>query len=410
MHWQLSRKSAFVILTFATVVTMATASAPSPIYPIYQERWHFSVTVLTLVFAVYVVGLLVALLTVGSLSDHLGRRPILVVAFILAAISTMLFWTADGPVALIFARLVQGLASGTAMSALAAGLLDFAPSNRVTLGTTSTAVGTSVGMAMGAGSVGLLTQWTPHPDFYVFPVLTWVFLTLAGASLLLPEEIARRRLTFSVLRPKIRLAPEARSEFWASAPSTVAGWACTGLFLGLVPSLSHDIFHLDFGSAGGFTIAFLYIAVTAGGMWAGRCRARSAAILGGTSLTAGTAALAIALSSTSVPVFAAGSLAVGLGVGLTFNGNLRAIGAVTVPQKRSETFAVVYVLSYLSLSIPVFAAGITAPSWGLEVASYAYIGFVGVLSVAAFVSALARQTDRQKNDTPALDGQHTGQP
>jgi MFS family permease len=64
-----------MVLTLATLAMMATASAPSPLYPLYRERWGFSITTLTVIFAVYVVGLLGALLTVGSLSDHLGRRP-----------------------------------------------------------------------------------------------------------------------------------------------------------------------------------------------------------------------------------------------------------------------------------------------------------------------------------------------
>lgn len=70
---RLGRGPAFAVLFGANVVMMATASAPSPIYPLYRERWGLSVTMLTVVFAVYVVGLLGALLTVGSLSDHLGR-------------------------------------------------------------------------------------------------------------------------------------------------------------------------------------------------------------------------------------------------------------------------------------------------------------------------------------------------
>ncbi|MFE0510568.1 MFS transporter, partial [Streptomyces sp. NPDC058964] len=83
----------------ANVVMMATASAPSPIYPLYRERWGLSVTMLTVVFAVYVVGLLSALLTLGSLSDHLGRRPVLVAALLVAAPRTALFWGAAGQVA-----------------------------------------------------------------------------------------------------------------------------------------------------------------------------------------------------------------------------------------------------------------------------------------------------------------------
>ncbi|MGV9351907.1 MFS transporter, partial [Streptomyces spiralis] len=95
------------MLVCVTVVMMATASAPSPIYPLYQERWGLSVTMLTVIFAVYVVGLLGALLTVGSLSDHLGRRPVLVAARFIGAASTAIFWTADGVVSLMIARVVK---------------------------------------------------------------------------------------------------------------------------------------------------------------------------------------------------------------------------------------------------------------------------------------------------------------
>ena len=104
---RLGRRAAFVLLVCANVLMMATASAPSPIHPLYRERWGFSVTMQTVIFAVYVAGLLGALLTVGSLSDH-PRNP--------------------------------------------------------HLGPTMTAVGTSVGMAIGAGVVGLLVQVTTHPD------------------------------------------------------------------------------------------------------------------------------------------------------------------------------------------------------------------------------------------------------
>ncbi|WP_307610313.1 MFS transporter [Pseudarthrobacter sp. W1I19] len=393
----MSPKTAFAILAVATVALMATASAPSPIYPIYQERWHFSTTLLTVIFTVYVAGLLGALLTVGSLSDHIGRRPVLVAAFLVAATSTALFWTANGPAALITARLAQGVASGTAMSALAAGLLDFAPRARPHLGATLTAVGTSLGMATGAGAVGLLSQWTPRPDFYVFPVLTLMFLGLAAVSCLLPQARVRRVPAWAAVRPRLRLETHARPQFWASVPSTIAGWAATGLFLALVPSLVREELHLKFASAGGLTIAVLYIAVTVGGIWSTHRSARGAVILGAALMTGGAATLALSLEMDSIQEFAAGSFAVGLGIGLTFNGNLRSIGNVTAPARRSQTFTIIYILSYASLSIPTLAAGIVAPSWGLEVTSHAFIGFVGTLSAGALACAVLFPLTRKSN-------------
>src|ERR1700759_2246323 len=124
------RGGAFALLFCATGVLMASASAPSPISPLYQERGGFSVTMLTVVFAVYVVGLLGALLTVGSLSDHVGRRPVLVAALGVAAGGAAVFWTADGLGSLLVARVVQGIATGAATGPLAAGLVEFSPTGR----------------------------------------------------------------------------------------------------------------------------------------------------------------------------------------------------------------------------------------------------------------------------------------
>jgi len=92
------------------------------------------VTILTVVFAVYVAGLVGALLTVGSLSDHLGRRPVLVASLLLAAAGTAIFWAAGGVFSLVFARVVQGIATGTATGALAAGLVEFSPEGRPHVG------------------------------------------------------------------------------------------------------------------------------------------------------------------------------------------------------------------------------------------------------------------------------------
>src|SRR6185437_11338884 len=376
---RLGRRASFVLLVCATVLMMATASAPSPIYPLYRERWGFSVTMLTVIFAVYVAGLLGALLTVGSLSDHLGRRPVLVAALLVAAASTAIFWAADGVGLLLIARVVQGLATGTATGALAAGLVEFAPEERPHLGPTMTAVGTSAGLAIGAGVVGLLVQVTTHPDAYVFPLLTLAFVSLAVVVLAIPEPHTRRAGGLASLRPRVRVPREARPEFLASVPAIVAGWSMTGLFL------ATTVLHVGFGAAGGLSIAVLFLANSAGGVWAVRHAPRVATSLGAVCLALGSAGLAAALVLTSVIVFVIGSVVAGLGVGLTFNGTFRVISTATSAEARSEVFSAAYVVSYTALSVPSLAAGLLAGWWGLESTAYLYIAFVAVLSVIAAV-------------------------
>lgn len=114
---RLGGRASFVVLVCADVLMMATASAPSPIYPLYRERRGFSVTMLMVIFAVYAAGLPGALLTVGSLSDHLGRRPVLVAALLVAAASTAIFWAADGVGSLLIAPVSGSRDAGPLMGA-----------------------------------------------------------------------------------------------------------------------------------------------------------------------------------------------------------------------------------------------------------------------------------------------------
>ncbi|MFG3206754.1 MFS transporter [Streptomyces sp. NPDC048192] len=375
------------MLTVTTVVLMAAASAPSPIYPLYRRRWDFSVTLLTVVFAVYVVGLLGALLLLGPVSDRLGRRPVLLAALLLATASTAIFWTAGGVLSLVVARTVQGLATGTAVGALAAGLVDLSPSQRPHAGTTVTAVGTSVGLAASAAVVGLLVESVAHPDTCVFPVLTCVFLLLTVAVWYIPETAAPAPDAPPRFRPSVRVPPGSRHRFLAAVPALVAGWSVTGLFLALTPSVVTGVLHVRRGAAGGMDIAALFLAGGLGGMWSARHTVRRATLLGGALLTLGSAGLAVAITLPSPYVYACGAVVAGLGVGLTYNGNLRAIGEVTTAQSRSGVFSAVYVVSYAALSLPALAAGFLTPVWGLRTTSLVYVAFVGSLSLITLVHA-----------------------
>src|SRR5690242_14377314 len=94
---------------------LAASSVPSPLYPVFQDQWHFSDVTLTSVFAIYAITLLAALLTVGSISDHIGRRPTLLAALVLEIVAMLLFAGAEGTGWLFAARALQGIATGTAM-------------------------------------------------------------------------------------------------------------------------------------------------------------------------------------------------------------------------------------------------------------------------------------------------------
>lgn len=234
-----NRPVSFVVAGAASAATLTAASAPSPLYPVYQRLWGFSAFTLTVIFAVYVLALLAALLTVGSLSDRVGRRPVASGALVLLALGMLLFVTAEGPGGLIAARVVQGLAVGAATSTTTAMIMDWAPNPR--FGSILSSAVPSLGIAIGAVLAGALVQFAPHPRQLVFWILAVVYLVIAALIWLVPErprlESISRESIWRSLLPSAGLPPHTRPVFFALLPAIGATWALAGLYLSLGSSI-----------------------------------------------------------------------------------------------------------------------------------------------------------------------------
>ncbi len=94
MFVAIPRAAAFWVMGALLGLLMIAAAAPSPLYAVYQADWHFSAATLTTVFAVYVVALLAAFLIAGRLSDHIGRRPVIIAALLTEIAAMACFITA----------------------------------------------------------------------------------------------------------------------------------------------------------------------------------------------------------------------------------------------------------------------------------------------------------------------------
>ncbi len=121
---RLRSSAALYLLASITVFLLAASSAPTPLYAVYQDHWGFSPITTTLVFGVYALAVLAALLIIGSLSDHVGRRPVLLVALAVQVVAMVVFATAGAVSELVLARILQGLSTGAAVGAVGAGMLD----------------------------------------------------------------------------------------------------------------------------------------------------------------------------------------------------------------------------------------------------------------------------------------------
>ena len=215
-------------------------------------------TTLTVIFAVYVLGLIGSLLVLGGLSDHIGRRPVLAAAIALEAVAFVLFFIAGDVTVLLVARVAQGIATGAAFSTLGATLVDLNPPHSPGRAGLVNAVAPISGLALGALGCGALVQFGPAPTHLVFALLL-VGTGFAGAVVaLMPETSARRQGAMASLVPLLGIPARLRPDVYALVPIIVASWALGGLYLSLGPSVAVSLFGLTNHLIGGLVVTLLW--------------------------------------------------------------------------------------------------------------------------------------------------------
>ena len=230
----ISQRSSLAFLVIMVLTFLAASSAPTPLYQVYQDHLHFSAAMLTAIFGVYAVSLLAALLTVGSLSDYLGRKPVIFVALLLNSVAMLLFIHADSTACLLAARALQGFATGTATAVLSATLLD---TDRVR-GPMLNSLAPMLGMASGGLGSGLLVEFAPWPTQLIYYTLLGLMVLQALYVWRLPETVSRIPGALKSLAPTLHVPPQARRALWLAMPLNVAVWALGGFFSSLAPSLA----------------------------------------------------------------------------------------------------------------------------------------------------------------------------
>jgi MFS family permease len=400
---RLPRTAAFWSVAVFLVLMLAASGVPSPLYRVYQEQFGFSSGMLTTVFGIYSFALLASLLVVGALSDHAGRRPVLIVAFVLEAAAMALFLFADDVGWLLAARVVQGLATGALTSTLGATLLDLQRTDRP-LGAFINSVSPGLGLPIGAAGAALLMQFVPSPTDWVFGVLTVAFLLAAVGTFLLPESSPRLPGTLASLRPQVHVPPAHRRAFVVALPCLVATWALGGLYASLGPSLVFDVFGIDSHLAGGLLILALNGTGVVGSLALRTSRPERALLVGALIFAVGVVGTLGALLTTSAVLLFTAAVVTGFGFGAAFLGAVATITAGVAPGHRAGLLAGIFVVGYLAFSLPAIAAGIAAGEFGLTRTTEVYGAAVAVLALLAVAGLLRarRQLARPAVEAPEV--------
>jgi MFS family permease len=389
---------AFWVVAVAFCLNLAFSAVPTPLYTIYQQRDHFSTLMVTVVYAVYAIGVIASLFLGGHVSDWVGRRRVLVPAIAVNVLSAVLFLAFPSLAGLIIARIVSGVSIGLTTGTATAYLAELhlgaggAPTGRrPQIVATAANLG---GIGVGPLGAGLLAQFLPSP--LVIPYLVFggalVVLTLLVAF---APETANRPDPQPAWRPqRVSIPAHARGTFYAATGAAAAAFAVYGVFNSLMPAFLAGTMHETSYAVAG---AVAFSAFASGGCAQIALGAKSTATTLKVSLPvlfAGLALFTIGMWLPSLPVFVIGGIVTGAGGGLVFRGSLVAAASTAEPKARAEVLAGFFLGAYIGLSVPVIALGVATEYVSARDVMLVFVVLAAIAIAAGTRAVLRSHTDR----------------
>jgi MFS family permease len=398
-RFALSKRSSFWAAAVIAFLPFAANAAASPLYRVYQAQFGFSATTLTLLFAVYIVVLLVTLLFLGSLSDHVGRRPVMLVGLAIGALACGLFLVANGIGLLFAARALQGVAVGQMAGGASAALIDLRPRSSIApLVSSAAATG---GQALGAIGASVLAQYAPAPTHLIWYVLLAAFVASILAVLAMGEPGTIRPGMLASLRPHVSVPRAARGAFAVAVPCLIGVWALGGFYLSLGPSLAAQLLrsgNLLWGGVLIFVLTGLGAAASAGLV---NMEPVGVMVRGCIALTAGALVTFAAIETGTPAVLFVGTAIAGLGFGPAFMGAYRAAVARAPSDDRAGLVTAIYIVSYLATAIPAVIGGVATSHYGLHDTALVYSLAVAALAAGAVILLIRRTGAAGESDPGA---------
>jgi predicted MFS family arabinose efflux permease len=383
-----------VVVAYVFTAVMLGGTVPAPLYPFYVDSLGLSPFLVTVVFAAYAVGTLAALLLGGGLSDRVGRRPVLGLAVVVAAVSTAVFLAWPTLPGLLAGRVLSGLSVGLTTGTATAALAELHPDRRTA--TTLATVANMGGLGLGPVLAGVLAAHLPSPTSTPF----WAFLVVllpAVALVAVPETGPARARTprdlLRAVRPQRLGVPRGtRTRFAAAATAGFAAFALLGLFTSLTSSFLGSALGDPSPQVVGLAIAVVFAAAVGAQLLAQRMDVARAGLLGLGLLPAGAAVVVGALATGSLPLFVAAAVVGGAGIGFSFQSAVARVGALSGPADRAAVTSSFFVVAYLGITVPVVAVGELATVTTLTHAALGLAVLVALLAALGAVLALRQRT------------------
>ena len=381
------RRRGYVLAAGVMAIIMLGGTLPIPLYVIYEKKLGFGPLGVTVVFAAYVIGTLVALLALGDLSDHIGRRKVLAMGIACAAVSTVLFLIATGIGMLIAARIMSGLAAGFVTGTATAALAELQPRGDPLAAAVVASGSNQAGLGLGTLVAGIFAEYLAMPTRAVF----WAYLgacALALAALAAIPETVRHPDKVISFRPRLGVPPSMRTVMLGACLGIFAAFSVLGFFSSLVPTFLHGTLGVHNLTLIGATVFLIFITSAISQALSARLPARRSLSTGLPLLLVSLAALESALFARALWLFLAGTIVGGVATGLIFRGGLSELNRLAEPRHRAAVVSTFFAAAYLGLGLVPVVTGLIGQLAGPVDASAYTSALAGALVLVAITIVL----------------------
>jgi sugar phosphate permease len=369
-------------VVYAFALTMLGTTLPTPLYPLYKQSIGFGDFMLTVVFALYAVGVLVALFFGGGLSDQVGRRRVLIPALMISGLSAVCFVFEGGLAALFVGRILSGLSAGLCAGTATATLVDLAPAAKRALATLIATLVSMAGLGLGPLLSGVVSTAFGAPLRVVF-IVDLVLLVPALIALHMIPDSAGPSARHPHLAPlKFALPAQERAVFLPASLAGFAGFMVLGLIAAVGPSALGQVLGVTNRAAVGAIVFSLFAGSAVGQILASAFATRRLPI-GCALLACGTCLLIVGLQVSSLVALVMGCITSGIGQGFSFRAAMEHIGGEAPTGQRGAIISLFYIVLYAGLSVPVLGVGVGAEFFSLRSAGTVCAAVVAVLAGTA---------------------------
>ncbi|WP_433288806.1 MFS transporter [Micromonospora sp. CA-244673] len=381
------------------VASFAASAAPIPLFNVYRAEDKFTNAGISMAVVTTSVGTIAALLVLGRLSNHLGRRLTAIASLGLLLVGCLLLLNVHDIGTLLAGRLLMGVGTGLASSSLTSYIVDAAPTRPEWLAAVASSQGPMLGLTLGAVASGALVQFGPWPRNLIYLVCAGLLVLSAALIAISPETAGPTPGAWRSLLPRVRVPARVRHLLPVAAAVFLATWATGAFYQAFVPALVEDQLHTHSPLTLGLVFAAYMASSVLGAPLGGRVTSAAAQRIGMIVFLAGWIGIITAIAIGTLALFIAATIVAGAGQGIAISAATRGLLHDSTLADRAAIFSVIYVLCYSGAAFPSLISGELSNTFSLP---QIVLGYGGLAVVATLLTVLAARNPHSDTGTNSL--------